>query len=77
LTIKAAGDADLVFAADIDLDLLRDDRRLGRDRILLRCNYHRNQLRDCGVRWRTGVFSIALSPTENLVRVHVVLPGYD
>jgi hypothetical protein len=25
------------------------------------------------VRWRTGVFSIALSPTENLVRVHVVL----
>jgi hypothetical protein len=32
LTIKAAGDADPVFAADIDLDFLRDDRRLGRDR---------------------------------------------
>jgi hypothetical protein len=43
LTIKAAGDADPVFAADLDLDLLRDDRRPGRDRILLLCNHHRNQ----------------------------------
>jgi hypothetical protein len=72
--IDAAAEADTILAGKINLDRLRDRRWLRDGKILFRRKHHRDQL---GSRWdgrRTRFIAIKLSPTEYLVRIHVVMP---
>jgi hypothetical protein len=68
LRIDGAADADTVIAGDINLDRLRDARRLHGDSILLRRHHHRDQSRSRrGGRSRQNI-AIALPPVKYLVR---------
>src|SRR5450631_1562304 len=72
---RPAADEDTVPAGKINLDRLRDVRRLRVDSILFRLDHHRDQSRSRRHGRRTRVVAIALPPTKYLVRIHLVMPG--
>jgi hypothetical protein len=70
LSIEPTVNADAVGAADMNLDLPRDQGRLRGNTVPFLGNHHSDQLRSR----QTGIVAVALPPTKYLVSVRVVSP---